>query len=136
MISFLTPNVISTILALYLLLGCKTQSQWTEKRREIRATKGQFMVYILHSAYFFSPQTVDVKWSASLRDKPELPHWLHLIISRHKPIAYLIGTPVTPLPQQTIHVVARRLDNFQSAERFFTILLDDNRLNLLNFVAF
>lgn len=34
-----------------------------------------------------------------VRDKPELPHWLHLIISRHKPIAYLIGTPVTPLPQ-------------------------------------
>ncbi|VDK35084.1 unnamed protein product [Gongylonema pulchrum] len=69
---------------------------------------------------------VDVKWSASLRSRPALPLWLHLMPSRHKPLGYLYGTAVTPLNQVVIHVIARRLDNYDKAEQFITIFLNDN----------
>lgn len=67
-----------------------------------------------------------MKWSASIRGKPNLPVWLHLFHSKHQAIAYLIGTPVTPLHQVTIHIIARRLDNYESAEQFLTILLNED----------
>uniref|UniRef100_A0A914QN26 Uncharacterized protein n=1 Tax=Panagrolaimus davidi TaxID=227884 RepID=A0A914QN26_9BILA len=48
----------------------------------------------------------------------------------HKSISYLIGTPVTPLNQITIHVIARREDTFEMAEQFLTFILkDDPRFN-------
>ncbi|KAI1732003.1 sarcoglycan alpha/epsilon domain-containing protein [Ditylenchus destructor] len=92
---------------------------------EVHAAKGKFMIHMLHSAYFF-PQTVDVKWTASAQGKPNLPVWLHLFHSRHRAIAYLIGTPVTPFQQITIHVIARRLDNYQSGEQLITIIFNDD----------
>ncbi|KAK6059349.1 hypothetical protein COOONC_03024 [Cooperia oncophora] len=70
------------------------------------ARKGQLFVYTLHSASFFSATVddrmkliclnkmqalVDVKWSATLRNRPALPSWLHLVPSRHKALAYLVG---------------------------------------------
>lgn len=73
---------------------------------------------------------MDVKWSATSQNKPELPFWLHLQHSKHKPIAYLIGTPVTPAHQVIIHVIARRTDTFAMAEQFLTIgLKDDDKYN-------
>uniref|UniRef100_A0AC34F6X7 Uncharacterized protein n=1 Tax=Panagrolaimus sp. ES5 TaxID=591445 RepID=A0AC34F6X7_9BILA len=99
------------------------------KTQQANAVKGQFMSHMLHSAYFF-PHTVDVKWSATAQGKPDLPVWLHLFHSKHKSIAYLIGTPVTPLNQITIHVIARREDTFEMAEQFLTFIFkDDPRFN-------
>lgn len=69
---------------------------------------------------------VDVKWSASLQGRPALPLWLHLMPSRHKALGYLYGTVVSPLNQVVIHVIARRLDNYEKAEQYITILLNDN----------
>lgn len=69
---------------------------------------------------------VEVKWSASTQGKPKLPTWLHLLPSRHSAIAYLIGTPVTPYSRVIIHIIAKRLDNFKSAEQFITISLNDD----------
>uniref|UniRef100_A0A915EQ28 Uncharacterized protein n=1 Tax=Ditylenchus dipsaci TaxID=166011 RepID=A0A915EQ28_9BILA len=92
---------------------------------EISAPKGKFMVHMLHSAYFF-PQTVDVKWSATAQGKPNLPVWLHLFHSKHRAISYLIGTPVTPFQQITIHVIAKRLDNYKSAEQLITIISNED----------
>ncbi|VDM42933.1 unnamed protein product [Toxocara canis] len=59
---------------------------------------------------------VDVKWSATVKGRPSLPLWLHLMPSQHKMIAYLYGTPVTPAMQIVIHVIARRIDNFETAQ--------------------
>lgn len=77
------------------------------------ARKGHLFVYTLHSASFFpstgdpSPHlseihrrprqdetrfSVEVTWSATLKNRPALPSWLHLVPSRHKAIAYLVGT--------------------------------------------
>ncbi|VDK45969.1 unnamed protein product [Anisakis simplex] len=73
---------------------------------------------------------VDVKWSATVKGRPSLPLWLHLMPSRHKVIAYLYGTPVTPLMQIVIHVIARRRDNFETAQQFITIFFNsDARYN-------
>uniref|UniRef100_A0AC34QHZ4 Uncharacterized protein n=1 Tax=Panagrolaimus sp. JU765 TaxID=591449 RepID=A0AC34QHZ4_9BILA len=99
------------------------------KTQHINAIKGKFMTHMLHSAYFF-PHTVDVKWSATTQNKPDLPFWLHLYPSKHKAIAYLIGTPVTPAHQVTIHVIARRTDTFAMGEQFLTIALqEDDKYN-------
>ncbi|KAE9555861.1 hypothetical protein FO519_000946 [Halicephalobus sp. NKZ332] len=95
------------------------------KNQQVNAVKGRFMTHMLHSAYFF-PHTVDVKWSATARGKPELPVWLHLFPSKHKSIAYLIGTPVTPFSQVNIHVMARRLDTFAMSEQYLTFVLQDD----------
>ncbi|VDK82172.1 unnamed protein product [Litomosoides sigmodontis] len=70
--------------------------------------------------------TVDVKWSASLQGRPALPLWLHLMPSRHKALGYLYGTVVSPLNQVVVHVIARRLDNYDKAEQYITILLNDD----------
>ncbi|EJW74829.1 hypothetical protein WUBG_14260, partial [Wuchereria bancrofti] len=69
---------------------------------------------------------VDVKWSASLHGRPALPIWLHLMPSRHKALGYLYGTVVSPLNQVVIHIIARRLDNYDKAEQYITIFLNDN----------
>ncbi|MCP9265341.1 Sarcoglycan alpha/epsilon [Dirofilaria immitis] len=69
---------------------------------------------------------VDVKWSASLNSRPALPLWLHLMPSRYKALAYLYGTAISPLNQVVIHVIARRLDNYDKAEQYITIFLNDN----------
>jgi hypothetical protein len=69
---------------------------------------------------------VNVKWTATAKGKPNLPFWLHLFPSRHRGIAYLIGTPVTPLHQMVIHVIARSLDTYEKAEQFVTIMLTDD----------
>ncbi|TMS35967.1 hypothetical protein L596_003247 [Steinernema carpocapsae] len=104
-------------------------AQQSHQYNEIQATKGRFFVYQLHSNSFFR-KTVDVKWSASMNGKPDLPHWLHLVPSRHRPLAFLMGTPVTPLKQLVLHVIARRFDNHEIADQFFTIVLnDDHRFN-------
>ncbi|KAK0396298.1 hypothetical protein QR680_001661 [Steinernema hermaphroditum] len=96
---------------------------------EIQATKGKFFVFQLHSNNFFR-KTVDVKWSASMNGKPDLPHWLHLVPSRHRPLAFLMGTPVTPLKQLVVHVIARRYDTHEVVDQFFTVVLnDDHRYN-------
>ncbi|KAK6027508.1 sarcoglycan alpha/epsilon, partial [Ostertagia ostertagi] len=93
------------------------------------ARKGQLFVYTLHSASFFSV-TVDVKWSATLKNRPALPSWLHLVPSRHKALAYLVGTPVTGARQVTAHVLAKRLDTFKYEQRYIIINLeDDERYN-------
>ena len=52
--------------------------------------------------------------------------WLHLYPSKHKSIAYLIGTPVTPYSQFNIHIMARRLDTFAMAEQYLTIVIQDD----------
>ncbi|WKY14798.1 hypothetical protein Q1695_000374 [Nippostrongylus brasiliensis] len=91
------------------------------------AQKGHLFVYTLHSASYF-PKTVDVTWSATLKNRPALPSWLHLVPSRHKAIAYLVGTPVTGVRQVTVHVFAKRLDTFEYAQRYLVInLADDDR---------
>ncbi|EYC20096.1 hypothetical protein Y032_0023g866 [Ancylostoma ceylanicum] len=58
--------------------------------RQTDARKGHLFVYTLHSAAFF-PTAVDVAWSATLKNRPALPSWLHLVPSRYKAIAYLVG---------------------------------------------
>uniref|UniRef100_A0A1I7ZTP6 CADG domain-containing protein n=1 Tax=Steinernema glaseri TaxID=37863 RepID=A0A1I7ZTP6_9BILA len=101
----------------------------SQQYNEIKATKGKFFVYQLHSNSFFR-KTVDVKWSASMNGKPDLPHWLHLVPSRHRPLAFLMGTPVTALKQLVVHVIARRYDSHEVADQFFTIALnEDHRYN-------
>ncbi|KAM3725058.1 Epsilon-sarcoglycan [Dirofilaria immitis] len=46
--------------------------------------------------------------------------------SRYKALAYLYGTAISPLNQVVIHVIARRLDNYDKAEQYITIFLNDN----------
>lgn len=70
--------------------------------------------------------SVNVKWKATVKGKPELPVWLQLAPSRHKVIAYLVGTPVTSQQQVTIHVMARRMDTYKTADMIVTILLGDD----------
>ncbi|CAI2357330.1 unnamed protein product [Caenorhabditis sp. 36 PRJEB53466] len=56
-----------------------------------------------------------------------LPNWLRLLPSRHPEIAYLIGTPVTNVQQVTLHVIAKRLDNFAIQQRMLVInLVEDS----------
>uniref|UniRef100_A0A914HZF6 Dystroglycan-type cadherin-like domain-containing protein n=1 Tax=Globodera rostochiensis TaxID=31243 RepID=A0A914HZF6_GLORO len=112
-----------SLLLFFLLFGSNAQRR--EHAAEVRAVKGQLFVHMLHSAYFF-PQTVEVKWSASAQGRPSLPHWLHLFPSRHRSIAFLLGTPVSPHSNFPIHVIARRLDTFQSIERSFSIVANDD----------
>uniref|UniRef100_A0A914CFJ9 Dystroglycan-type cadherin-like domain-containing protein n=1 Tax=Acrobeloides nanus TaxID=290746 RepID=A0A914CFJ9_9BILA len=120
---------------LFLLLYGVLSSQYgflssqQAKSSQINVAKGQFMIHMLHSAYLF-PHTVDVKWTATAQGKPVLPVWLHLFPSKYKAIAYLVGTPVTPMNQITVHIIAKRLDNYQTAEQFLTIVMtDDVRFN-------
>uniref|UniRef100_A0A0M3HRS0 CADG domain-containing protein n=1 Tax=Ascaris lumbricoides TaxID=6252 RepID=A0A0M3HRS0_ASCLU len=121
------------ICLLYTLMVATTE---TARRRnsavrslELHATKGKFFIHTLHSANFFST-AVDVKWSATVKGRPSLPLWLHLMPSRHKVLAYLYGTPVTPAIQIVIHAIARRTDNFETAQQFITIFFnnDGNRV--------
>nr|pir hypothetical protein H22K11.4 - Caenorhabditis elegans [Caenorhabditis elegans] len=93
----------------------------------VTATKGKFFVHTLHSAHFF-PSTVKVKWEATLNKKPALPNWLRLLPSRHPEIAYLIGTPVTNVQHVTLHVIAKRLDNFDIQQRMVVINLVEDSL--------
>uniref|UniRef100_A0A915Q602 Dystroglycan-type cadherin-like domain-containing protein n=1 Tax=Setaria digitata TaxID=48799 RepID=A0A915Q602_9BILA len=104
---------------------CYAQHRGTVNPLELRATKGEFFIHTLHSGNFF-PVTVDVKWSASLHGRPALPLWLHLMPSRHKALGYLYGTVVSPLNQVVIHVIARRLDNYDRAEQYLTIFSNDD----------
>ncbi|VDM74392.1 unnamed protein product [Strongylus vulgaris] len=95
--------------------------------RQTDARKGHLFVYTLHSAAFF-PTAVEVAWSATLKNRPALPSWLHLVPSRHKAIAYLVGTPVTGVRQVTVHVFAKRLDTFETKQQYIVIsLADDER---------
>lgn len=55
-----------------------------------------------------------------------MPGWLHLMRSRHNALAYLHGTPITPARQTIIHVIARRIDNFERAQQFITLSFDNN----------
>ncbi|KAL3095316.1 hypothetical protein niasHS_007415 [Heterodera schachtii] len=119
-------SVLSNRFGLFLLfLAFASNGQQREHAAEVRAVKGKLFVHMLHSAYFF-PQTVEVKWSASAQGRPTLPHWLHLFPSRHRSIAFLLGTPVSPHSHFPIHIIARRLDTFQSSERSFTIVASDD----------
>lgn len=112
-------------LVLLLLLQLPNDlAQRREHANELRAVKGQLFVHMLHSAYFF-PQTVDVKWSVSSQGRPTLPHWLHLFPSRHRSIAFLVGTPVSPYTHFRIHVIARRMDSFKSVEQSFSIVTNE-----------
>ncbi|EFO82346.1 CRE-SGCA-1 protein [Caenorhabditis remanei] len=95
--------------------------------QHVTATKGKFFVHTLHSANFF-PSTVKVKWEATLNNKPALPNWLRLLPSRHPEIAYLIGTPVTNVQHVTLHVIAKRLDNFDIQQRMIVINLVEDSL--------
>ncbi|KAK6760314.1 hypothetical protein RB195_021694 [Necator americanus] len=95
--------------------------------RQTNARKGHLFVYTLHSGMFF-PTPVDVSWSATLKNRPALPSWLHLVPSRHKAIAYLVGTPVTGARQVTVHVFAKRLDTFETKQQYIVIsLAEDER---------
>ncbi|KAF7639611.1 hypothetical protein Mgra_00000935 [Meloidogyne graminicola] len=98
-----------------------------EHAAELRAVKGQFFVHMLHSAYFF-PQTVDVKWSASVHGRPILPQWIHLIPSKHRSIAFLIGTPVSPHSHFPLHIIAKRIDSFENSEQTFSIITNEDLL--------
>ncbi|KAI6215054.1 Epsilon-sarcoglycan [Aphelenchoides besseyi] len=116
-----------------LVIGCFVLVSSLRDQRahstEIHAPKGRFMVHMLHSAYFFK-NTVNVKWTATAKGKPDLPLWLHLFPSRHRGISYLVGTPVTPLQQVTVHVIARSLDTYEKADQYVTFILgDDARFN-------
>ncbi|MFH4977804.1 hypothetical protein AB6A40_004513 [Gnathostoma spinigerum] len=96
---------------------------------ELHVTKGHYFTYTLHSGNFFR-QTADAKWTASMKNRPTLPAWLHLLHSRHKAIAYLQGTAISPALKVVIHVIARRIDNYETAEQFITIYLNnDSRYN-------
>lgn len=135
----------SYLLRLLLFLTLSICSIWayytqTVRNVEVHASKGKFLVHMLHSAYFykntgkhgdnFTLFSIDllanVKWSATARHKPNLPFWLHLFPSRHRGIAYLIGTPVTPLHQIVIHVIALNLDTYEKADQYVTIMLSDD----------
>ncbi|CAB3410308.1 unnamed protein product [Caenorhabditis bovis] len=119
----------SILLLLLLLLNCLQLFECFNIPQHVQATKGKFFVHNLHSANFF-PSTVKVKWEATLNNKPALPSWLRLMPSRHPEIAYLIGTPVTNVPQITIHVIAKRLDNFEIQQKMLVInLVDDSKYN-------
>jgi len=91
--------------------------------------------YILSRKYFLNKFKVDVKWSASTRGRPSLPQWMHLIPSRHRSIAFLIGTPVSPHSHFPLHIIATRMDSFQSSEQSFSVVTNDDRkliFNILN----
>ncbi|CAD6188729.1 unnamed protein product [Caenorhabditis auriculariae] len=92
------------------------------KTQHLTTPKGKFFVHTLHSAHFF-PNTVKVKWEATLRNKPALPNWLRVMPSRHPELAYLIGTPVTDLTQVTVHVIAKRLENFEIQQQHLVLTL-------------
>uniref|UniRef100_A0A914LKJ8 Secreted protein n=1 Tax=Meloidogyne incognita TaxID=6306 RepID=A0A914LKJ8_MELIC len=122
------------LIFIYFVLNLINCQNIREHAAELRAVKGQFFVHMLHSAYFF-PQTVDVKWSASTRGRPSLPQWMHLIPSRHRSIAFLIGTPVSPHSHFPLHIIATRIDSFQSSEQSFSVVTNDDRkliFNILN----
>ncbi|CAJ0565985.1 unnamed protein product, partial [Mesorhabditis spiculigera] len=94
--------------------------------RQSQGKKGKFFVHALHSASFFKT-TVPVKWSATMKGRPSLPQWLHLVPSqRHEALAYLIGTPVTPLRQMTIHVIAKSLHSDEIKQQFIVINLTED----------
>ncbi|VDO34131.1 unnamed protein product [Onchocerca flexuosa] len=113
-------------IALFVLFNfCCAQDRRIINPLELRTTKGEFFIHTLHSGNFF-PRAIDVKWSASLDGRPALPLWLHLMPSRHKALGYLYGTVVSPLNQVVIHVIARRLDNYDKAEQYIKIFLNDN----------
>ncbi|KAI6176930.1 Epsilon-sarcoglycan [Aphelenchoides bicaudatus] len=113
------------LLLAFFSLGIGAYYTQTVRNVEVHASKGRFMVHMLHSAYFYK-NTVNVKWSATAKGKPDLPFWLHLFPSRHRGIAYLIGTPVTPLHQIVIHVIALSLDTYEKADQYVTIMLSDD----------
>ncbi|CAO4385753.1 unnamed protein product [Caenorhabditis nigoni] len=114
-----------SILSVFVLLFGATDS--FKAPQHVSATKGKFFVHTLHSANFF-PSTVKVKWEATLNNKPALPNWLRLLPSRHPEIAYLIGTPVTNVQHVTLHVIAKRLDNFDIQQRMIVINLVEDSL--------
>ncbi|KAL7075533.1 hypothetical protein ACQ4LE_005018 [Meloidogyne hapla] len=115
----------SFFIFIYFILTFINCQNIREHAAELRAVKGQFFVHMLHSAYFF-PQTVDVKWSASARGRPTLPQWMHLMPSRHRSIAFLIGTPVSPHSHFPLHIIATRIDSFQSSEQSFSVVTNDD----------
>ncbi|KJH49806.1 sarcoglycan alpha/epsilon [Dictyocaulus viviparus] len=89
------------------------------------AKKGHLFVYTLHSAAFFRIP-VDVTWSATLKNRPALPSWLHIVHSRYKAIAYLVGTPVTAARQITVHVFAKRLDTYELKQKYIVISMSED----------
>uniref|UniRef100_A0A0N4Z053 CADG domain-containing protein n=1 Tax=Parastrongyloides trichosuri TaxID=131310 RepID=A0A0N4Z053_PARTI len=95
----------------------------------VKAAKGKFFVYTLHSGRLFT-RTVDVKWAATITGKPDLPPWLHIFQSKHSAISYLIGTPVTSSNLVSLHIIARKIDNYETGEFFLNIeLTEDVRYN-------
>ncbi|KHJ91140.1 hypothetical protein OESDEN_09005 [Oesophagostomum dentatum] len=117
-----------------LLLCAVVAGVSTIDTRQTDARKGQFFVYTLHSAALF-PNTVDVAWSATLKNRPALPSWLHLVPSRHKALAYLVGTPVTGARQVTVHVFAKRLDTYETKQQYIVIsLAEDGTLSSIRTV--
>lgn len=95
----------------------------------VKAVKGKFFVYTLHSGRLFT-RTVDVKWTATITGKPDLPSWLHIFQSKHNAISYLIGTPVTSINLVSLHIIARRIDTYETGELFLNIeLTEDVRYN-------
>ncbi|CAI4223957.1 unnamed protein product [Auanema sp. JU1783] len=118
------------LLFILLLLVIAIYTQSTSYRtRETRGKKGKFFLHTLHSASFFN-STVGVKWSATSKNRPILPQWLKLVKSRYSAIAYLTGTPVTDKRQVLVHVIATRLDSFDSQQQQLVITLDeDDRFN-------
>ncbi|VDM58702.1 unnamed protein product [Angiostrongylus costaricensis] len=70
--------------------------------------------------------SVDVTWSATLKNRPALPSWLHIVPSRYKAIAYLVGTPVTAARQVTVHVFAKRLDTYQIKQQYIVISMSED----------
>uniref|UniRef100_A0A0N5B3A5 CADG domain-containing protein n=1 Tax=Strongyloides papillosus TaxID=174720 RepID=A0A0N5B3A5_STREA len=95
----------------------------------VKAAKGKFFVYTLHSGLLFT-RTVDVKWAATITGKPDLPPWLHIFNSKHNAIAYLIGTPVTSTNLISLHIIARKIDTYETGEFFLNIeLTEDVRYN-------
>ncbi|KAJ1352603.1 hypothetical protein KIN20_008997 [Parelaphostrongylus tenuis] len=101
-----------------------TEGSMIETRRS-EAQKGHLFVHTLHSASFFHT-AVDVTWSATLKNRPALPSWLHLVPSRFKAVAYLVGTPVTAARQVTVHVFAKRLDTYQIKQQYIVISMSED----------
>ncbi|CEF71169.1 Sarcoglycan alphaepsilon family-containing protein [Strongyloides ratti] len=95
----------------------------------VKAAKGKFFVYTLHSGRLFT-RAVDVKWAATITGKPDLPPWLHIFQSKHNAISYLIGTPVTSANLVSLHIIARKIDTYETGEFFLNIeLTEDVRYN-------
>ncbi|PAV87933.1 hypothetical protein WR25_03710 [Diploscapter pachys] len=66
-----------TVFLIFLLLFSLSNAAPPLSTQQATATKGKFFVHTLHSAQFF-PQSVPVKWEATLKGKPALPNWLRL----------------------------------------------------------